>query len=220
MQKCQVKVGPPAGPFCGGAPAGPFRPAGTFWFTRHQRMTRKTARKRHKPSPPKTAAPPEGRPSRPRATTRRSPSQHSPRQAPRRWGFRSIPHGTPSVVRNLHLILAHAARVERIRRCPTISNPRRCSMLEAAGRSCLEHRRRYRRRGRRRAAPARTRIVEAALSRIRPAIPLLNAFTAVTEERALARAQAIDEALARGERLCRRWRACRSRSRTCSTLPA
>jgi 1-carboxybiuret hydrolase len=43
-------------------------------------------------------------------------------------------------------------------------------------------------------------IVEAAVARIRSRDPLLNSFTALTEERALARAQAIDEAHARGER--------------------
>jgi aspartyl-tRNA(Asn)/glutamyl-tRNA(Gln) amidotransferase subunit A len=46
-----------------------------------------------------------------------------------------------------------------------------------------------------------SRIVEAALARIRARDPLLNAFTAVTEERALARAHAIDDARARGEAL-------------------
>jgi 1-carboxybiuret hydrolase len=45
------------------------------------------------------------------------------------------------------------------------------------------------------------RIVEAALARIRARDPLLNSFTAVTEERALARAQALDAARARGEPL-------------------
>jgi AtzE family amidohydrolase len=46
-----------------------------------------------------------------------------------------------------------------------------------------------------------THIVEATLARIRERDPLLNSFTAVTERRALARAQALDEARARGERL-------------------
>ncbi len=46
-----------------------------------------------------------------------------------------------------------------------------------------------------------SRIVEAALARIRARDPLFNAFTAVTEERALARAHAIDDARARGEAL-------------------
>jgi AtzE family amidohydrolase len=40
-------------------------------------------------------------------------------------------------------------------------------------------------------------VVEATLARIRARDPLLNAFTAVTEERALARARALDEARAR-----------------------
>ena len=86
-------------------------------------------------------------------------------------------------------------------RCPTRSKPRRCSVLEtapadfawstaadivaavAAGRT---------------SAP---RVVEAALRRIRARDPLLNSFTAVTEQRALARAQALDDARARGEPL-------------------
>ena len=46
-----------------------------------------------------------------------------------------------------------------------------------------------------------THIVEATLARIRERDPLLNSFTAVTERRALARAQALDEARAKGERL-------------------
>jgi len=46
-----------------------------------------------------------------------------------------------------------------------------------------------------------THIVEATLARIRERDPLLNSFTAVTEHRALARAQALDDARARGERL-------------------
>ena len=44
-------------------------------------------------------------------------------------------------------------------------------------------------------------IVEATFARIRARDPLINSFTAVTEERALLRAQALDEARARGERL-------------------
>ena len=44
-------------------------------------------------------------------------------------------------------------------------------------------------------------IVEAALARIRERDPVLNSFTAVTEQRALARAQAIDASRARGEPL-------------------
>jgi 1-carboxybiuret hydrolase len=44
-----------------------------------------------------------------------------------------------------------------------------------------------------------TSIVEASLSRIRARDPLINAFTTVTEERARLRAQALDEARARGE---------------------
>jgi 1-carboxybiuret hydrolase len=42
-------------------------------------------------------------------------------------------------------------------------------------------------------------VVEATLARIRSCDPLLNSFTAVTEQRALARAQTIDAARARGE---------------------
>src|SRR3984957_19093329 len=46
-----------------------------------------------------------------------------------------------------------------------------------------------------------THIVEATLSRIRERDPLLNSFTAVTARRALARAQALDDARARGQKL-------------------
>jgi AtzE family amidohydrolase len=46
-----------------------------------------------------------------------------------------------------------------------------------------------------------TSIAEATLARIRERDPLLNSFTAVTEQRALARAQALDDAYAKGERL-------------------
>src|SRR5271169_904024 len=42
-------------------------------------------------------------------------------------------------------------------------------------------------------------VVEAALARIRERDPVLNSFTAITEQRALLRAQAIDATLARGE---------------------
>ena len=46
-----------------------------------------------------------------------------------------------------------------------------------------------------------THIVEATLARIRERDPLLNSFTAVTERRALVRAQAFDAARAKGEKL-------------------
>ena len=46
-----------------------------------------------------------------------------------------------------------------------------------------------------------THIVEATLARIRERDPLLNSFTAVTERRAIARAQALDAARAKGEKL-------------------
>jgi 1-carboxybiuret hydrolase len=45
------------------------------------------------------------------------------------------------------------------------------------------------------------KIIEATLARIRGGDPLLNSFTALTEQRALERAQALDAALARGESL-------------------
>ncbi len=44
-------------------------------------------------------------------------------------------------------------------------------------------------------------VVESALARIREYDPLLNAFTAVTEQRAILRAQAVDASFTRGERL-------------------
>ncbi len=46
-----------------------------------------------------------------------------------------------------------------------------------------------------------TRIVEGALARIREHDPVLNSFTAVTEQRALARAEAIDGKRTKGEKL-------------------
>ncbi len=46
-----------------------------------------------------------------------------------------------------------------------------------------------------------SKIVEAALARIRARDPLINSFTAVTEQRARLRAQALDQARERGERL-------------------
>jgi len=46
-----------------------------------------------------------------------------------------------------------------------------------------------------------SRVVEATLARIRERDPLLNSFTAVTEQRALARAQAIDQARTEGRPL-------------------
>jgi AtzE family amidohydrolase len=46
-----------------------------------------------------------------------------------------------------------------------------------------------------------THIVEVTLARIRERDPLLNSFTAVTKHRALARAQALDAARAKGEKL-------------------
>src|ERR1700733_9278191 len=85
--------------------------------------------------------------------------------------------------------------------CPTRPSPHRYSMLEkpasdfawstaaaiaaavAAGRASA------------------SRIVEATLARIRERDPLLNSFTAVTEQRALLRAEAVDASYARGERL-------------------
>ena len=48
------------------------------------------------------------------------------------------------------------------------------------------------------AAPARRQIVEATLARIRERDPILNSFTAVTDDRARRKAQAIDDARARG----------------------
>src|SRR6202161_2214576 len=86
-------------------------------------------------------------------------------------------------------------------RCRTMPSPRRSSMLEtAAGDFAWDS-----------AATiaatvtagrvSATHIIEATLARIRERDPLLNSFTAVTERRALARAQALDAARAKGERL-------------------
>src|SRR5580704_4874693 len=86
-------------------------------------------------------------------------------------------------------------------RCRTMPSPRRFSMLEtAAGDFSWDS-----------AATiaaavtagrvSATHIVEATLARIRERDPLLNSFTAVTERRALANAQALDAARAKGEKL-------------------
>src|SRR5580700_1370050 len=86
-------------------------------------------------------------------------------------------------------------------RCRTMPSPHRSSMLEtAAGDFAWDS-----------AATiaaavsagrvSATHIVEATLARIRERDPLLNSFTAVTEQRALLRAEAVDASYARGERL-------------------
>ncbi len=62
-------------------------------------------------------------------------------------------------------------------------------------------------------------VAQAALARIAERDKTLNAFTAVTRERALAKARAIDAAWPRAARWVRS-PACRSPSRTCSTSPA
>ena len=56
-----------------------------------------------------------------------------------------------------------------------------------------------------------TAVVEAALARIKARDPVLNAFTAVTRERALAKAQAIDASARRRQARSARLPACRSR---------
>jgi aspartyl-tRNA(Asn)/glutamyl-tRNA(Gln) amidotransferase subunit A len=86
-------------------------------------------------------------------------------------------------------------------RCLMTSTPRRCSVLEMPvvdnGWSTAAEISAAVASGRVTAAS----VVEAAIARIRARDPLLNSFTAVTEQRALARAQAIDDAHRRGERL-------------------
>src|ERR1700731_198485 len=85
-------------------------------------------------------------------------------------------------------------------RCPTIPSPLPGSMLEPASELVL---------GTAGAIPGNVAsgrssahsVIEATLTRIRAHDPLLNSFTAVTEQRALARAKALDDARARGERL-------------------
>ena len=63
-------------------------------------------------------------------------------------------------------------------------------------------------------------VTEAALARIADRNKALNAFTAVTAERALAKARAIDADRAARQAARAARRACRSRSRTCSTWRA
>src|ERR1700759_2151290 len=83
--------------------------------------------------------------------------------------------------------------------CPTTPSPDRCFMLDTPAAEFT--------------APAAADIadavasgrrsaqdvIEAIVAHIRERDPVLNAFTAVTEDRALLRAQAIDDARARGE---------------------
>jgi AtzE family amidohydrolase len=86
-------------------------------------------------------------------------------------------------------------------RCPTMPNPRRCSVLDtpvsdfdlgtAADTAAAVTSGRI----------SATQVVEATLARIRERDPLLNSFTAVIEQRALARAQALDDARTEGEQL-------------------
>jgi AtzE family amidohydrolase len=86
-------------------------------------------------------------------------------------------------------------------RCPTMPNPRRCSVLDtsvsdfdlgtAADTAAAVTSGRI----------GATQVVEATLARIRQRDPLLNSFTAVTEQRALVRAQALDDARANGKQL-------------------
>ncbi len=86
-------------------------------------------------------------------------------------------------------------------RSPTTSSLRRCSVLETTAFNSA-----WMNAGEVAAAFAAGRVsaqsvVDAAFARIRARDPLINSFTAVTDERAQRRAQALDEARARGEKL-------------------
>jgi len=75
-------------------------------------MTRKTARKRHKPSPPNTAA--RRRAGKPAAGHKPAdPVAALAEASATALGLSIDPAWRTGVVRNLHLILAHAAVVER-----------------------------------------------------------------------------------------------------------
>ena len=86
-------------------------------------------------------------------------------------------------------------------RSPTTSSLHRCSVLETTAFDSA-----WMNAGEVAAAFAAGRVsaqsvVDAAFARIRARDPLINSFTAVTDERAQRRAQALDEARARGEKL-------------------
>jgi len=126
--------------------------------------------------------------------------RHWSKLAPRNWRYRSIRLGRPrsGSICNCY---SDTRRWSTNFRCPTRPNLRRCSVLETAsedfawstaadlvaaigaGRSSASS------------------IVEATFARIRSRDPLLNSFTAITEQRALARAQALDAARANDEPL-------------------
>ena len=76
--------------------------------------------------------------------------------------------------------------------CPTTPSLRRCSVLETAAIDFAWSTAPISPPPSRAGRTSASKIVEAALARIRARDPLLNSFTAVTEQRALARAQALD----------------------------
>src|ERR1700722_20412841 len=86
-------------------------------------------------------------------------------------------------------------------RCQTMPSPHRSSMLETAAGDFAWDSAASMAAAVTAGRVSATHIVEATLARIRERDPLLNSFTAVTERRALARAQALDRARAKGEKL-------------------
>src|SRR6202030_3673747 len=86
-------------------------------------------------------------------------------------------------------------------RCRTMPSPHRSSMLETASGDFAWDSAAAIAAAVTAGRVSATHIVEATLARIRERDPLLNSFTAVTARRALARAQALDAARAKGERL-------------------
>src|ERR1700724_548725 len=85
--------------------------------------------------------------------------------------------------------------------CRTMPSPRRSSMLETASGDFAWDSAATIAAAVTAGRVSATHIIEATLARIRERDPLLNSFTAVTERRALACAQACDGARAKGEKL-------------------
>src|SRR5580658_8869497 len=83
---------------------------------------------------------------------------------------------------------------------PTTPSRRRCSVLETAAPDLVWGTAAQIAAAVRAGRASALSVVEAAFARIRSRDPLLNSFTAVTEQRALLCAQALDDARARGER--------------------
>jgi len=149
------------------------------------------------PAKPKIARKPKS-PARPLRGKKADPIDTLIAASAQAWRCRSIRPGTLHQVQS-SIDPRHAARVDDF--CfPTRPNPRRCSVLETAGTDFAWST----------AAEIAAAIAPAApahgtsLKQRSPAFargPAAHSFTAVTEQRALLRAQALDDACAQGARL-------------------